>query len=359
MEAVRLLSYILKFQEMSNKIQNDMQKEKAETGNVPKMTGAEFEDIVYKGLKSEGFAEEQIFHSPHKFPDFVITDENGEKIGLEVKKTDTAKWEMIGGSIYESLKNEISDTFVIMAKMGGGNPEVRLRKYEECIADLKVTHSPRFYLNLDLEKGEDYLTTHNSRDLLSLSGDALNKRIRELLRSNKSTWWSEAETTKFADLSEEEKSAYLNDGLALFPEIFGSNYENFTPWLIYSCLVWCGNIRDIFSAGGKITLPENGIYISAVMGRAYDNIGSIKERIENMSNEEIRKFWHIGNDEAIDISSIDRVTEWIALVKSSLKISKKVIDENKKLPTYKNWTSEAIEQDIRDVYFEELKKKLS
>ena len=186
------------------------------------------------------------------------------------------------------------------------------------------------------------------------------RNIRELLRSNRSTWWSEAETTKFADLPDEEKSAYLNDGLALFPEIFGSNYENFTPWLIYSCLVWCGNIRDIFSAGGKIELPEKGIYISAVMGRAYDNIESIKNRIADMSEEEIRKFWHIGaDDENVDINSIDRYAEWIALVKSSLKISKKVIDENKALPIYKGWTSEAIEQDIRDVYFEALKKKLS
>ena len=360
MEKKRLQTYAKKFLEMSNKIQDEMQKAKAETGIAPKMTGTEFENVVHKGLIDEGFKDDKIYHSSQKFPDFVITDEDGEKVGLEVKKTDTAKWEVIGGSIYESLKNEISDTYVIMAKMGGTNPEVRLRKYEECIADLKVTHSPRFYLDLDLDEGEDYLTTHHAKDLLTLKGDDLNKRIRELLRSNRSTWWSEAETTKFADLSEEEKSAYLNDGLALFPEIFGSNYENFTPWLIYSCLVWCGNVRDIFSSGGKIELPEKGIYISAVMGRAYDNIESIKTRIDDMSEEEIRKFWHVGDDdESVDINSLDRVAEWIALVKSSLKISKPIINENKGLTMYKGWTAEAIEQDIRDVYFEALKKKLT
>lgn len=360
MDQNRLIAYVTKLQEMSNKIQEDLQKEKSETGKTPKMTGNQFEEVVHKGLKEEGFSESQIYHSSQKFPDFVITDEDGEKIGLEVKKTDTAKWEVIGGSIYESLKNDISDTYVIMAKMGGNNPEVRLRKYEECIADLKVTHSPRFYLNLDLEQGEDYLTTHDSKDLLTLSGDALNKRIRELLRSNRSTWWSEAEITKFADLPEEEKGAYLNDGLALFPEIFGSNYESFTPWLIYSCLVWCGNVRDIFSAGGKIELPGKGIYISAVMGRAYDNIDSIKNRIMDMSDEEICKFWHINTDDGeIDVSSIDRMAEWLTLVRSSLKISKTIINENKELEIYNGWTIEAIEQDVRDKYFEELKKKLS
>lgn len=212
-------------------------------------------------------------------------------------------------------------------------------------------------LDLDLKEGEDYLTTHSSKDLLTLNGDVLNKRIRDLLRSNKSPWWSEAETTKFADLSEEEKNAYLNDGLALFPEIFGSNYENFTPWLIYSCLVWCGNVRDIFSAGGKIELEGKGIYISAVMGRAYSSILSIKNRIIDMTEEEIRKFWKIENmDEPIN--SMDRIVKWVELVNKSLKISRMIIIDNKALPIYKGYTAEEIERSIRNIFFEELKRKL-
>lgn len=355
----RIVAYAQKFLEMSQKIETKMQEEKVATGKTPKMTGTEFEEVVYKALLETGIQADCIFHSSQKFPDFVITTENGTKVGLEVKKTDGSKWEVIGGSIYESLKNDISETYVIMAKLGGEKPEVRVKKYEECIAALKVTHSPRFYLDMELASGEDYLTIHNSKDLLQLSGDELNRRIRELLRSNRSTWWSEAETTKFADLSEEERSSYLNDGLALFPEIFGSNYEHFTPWLIYSCFVWCGNVRDIFSAGGKAELPEREIYISAVMGRAYDNIEMIVARIKNMSEEEIKKFWNIGNDNEVDITKIDRISEWIALVKSSLKISKKIIDDNKVLAKYKEWTNEAIEQDIRDEFFDALKKRIS
>ena len=36
---------------------------------------------------------DKIYHSPQKFTDFIITDDTGDKIGLEVKKTDSAKWE--------------------------------------------------------------------------------------------------------------------------------------------------------------------------------------------------------------------------------------------------------------------------
>lgn len=146
-----------------------------------------------------------------------------------MKKTDSSKWEVIGGSIYESLKNDIDDTYIMMAKLGGDKPEVRLRRYEECIADLKVTHSPRFYLNMDLEEGEDYLTRNDAKDLLELSGDDLNRKIRKLLRTQKSTWWSGGETTAFSDLSKEEKNIYLNEGIALFPEVFKGDYHNFTP----------------------------------------------------------------------------------------------------------------------------------
>lgn len=36
--------------------------------------------------------------------DFVITDkETGRKIGLEVKKTDSKRWEVPGGSAFESI----------------------------------------------------------------------------------------------------------------------------------------------------------------------------------------------------------------------------------------------------------------
>ncbi len=353
MDKNRLLTYYTMFQNATKKLEEDIQKETKEDGQVPKMTGTEFENRIGKALQEVGIDKDKIYHSPQKFPDFIITDYTGDKIGLEVKKTDSAKWEVIGGSIYESLRNDIEETYVVMGKLGGDKPEVRLRKYAECLADLKVTHSPRFYLDMTLEEGQDYLTTHDSKDLLDLTGDELNRRIRQLLRSNKSTWWSEEETTPFSSLSEEEKGAYLNDGLALFPEIFGGNYENFTPWLIYSCLVWCGNIRDIFSAGGNKELPEKDIFISAVMFRALDNIESIVSRINDMSDEEIKKFWHIENPE-----ECDRIATWRGLARQNLKLSSKVIENNKKRKKYQGWTDEEIITNIIQLFFEAIDEKI-
>lgn len=350
----RILVYIEKLYGVANNIEEKLQAEDVGDKNVKKISGTDFENIVYDSLLEVGFEKEEIIHSTQKFPDFVIEDrKDGDKIGVEVKKTDASKWEVIGGSIYESLKNDIKDTYILMAKMGGYKPEVRLRKYEECIADLKVTHSPRFYLNLDLKDGEDYLTKNDAKDLLELSGDELNKKIRQLLRTQKSTWWSEGGTIAFADLTRDEKSSYLNEGIALFPEIFKGNYQKFTPWLVYNCFVWCGSVRDIFSAGGNVLDEELHIYVSAIMHRTLNNVKSIKERMFEMTDEELLKFW----DKTVDNFN-ERVETWLELVEENLRCSADLIRNNKLLSGYENYSDEKICFSVKSKFIGRLRCKM-
>lgn len=353
MENERLLAYLTQLSAVTETVDNRM-KEKAKTEDIKKMSGTDFEHVVYDALLHVGLKKEQINHSPQKFPDYVITDEKtGEKIGIEVKKTNENKWEVQGGSVFESHKNGIDDTYILMGKFGGSQPEVRLKRYEECLADLRVTHSPRFYIKLDIPEGEDYLTKKNAKDLFDLSGEDLIRKVRELLRSNQSTWWSEEETTPFNTLSAEEKNLYLNDGAALFPEVFGGDYSNFTPWMIYSCLVWCGSVRDIFTAGGTFFMEEEGMYISAIMKRTIDNIPKIIDRISKMTDEEIRKFWNIE-----PIEGKKRNEAWIDLVERKLRLSNDLIKNNKKLDKYRELEKEEIEKDIREKFISLLKRSM-
>lgn len=351
----RLDLYVKKLHNATENIQEKLQKKEMEGKNIKKITGTDFEQMVYESLVEVGFDKNYIFHNDHKFPDFVLEDiESGYKVGLEVKKTDSAKWEIVGGSVYESLKNDIEDTYILMAKLGGDKPEVRLKKYEECIADLKVTHSPRFYLNMDLDEGDYYLKQNDARDLLKLSGDELNRKIRKLLRTPKSTWWSEEEPIAFSDLSREEKNMYLNDGIALFPEVFQGNYDKFTPWLIHTCFVWCGNVRDIFSSGGNRYVKECNIYVSAIMYRTLENIDAIKKRILMMTEEEQGKYWGI-----IVEKSEDRIASWIELVNQKLKMSKELIDNNKKLDIYKEFDNKKIQEIVKRNFIMKLKREMT
>ena len=351
MSKERIIAYIEKLHSVTKYIEEKLQNDKYGDKNVRKMTGKDFENIVYDSLIEMGFKKEEISHSPQKFPDFILEDlSDGDKIGVEVKKTDDAKWEVIGGSIYESLKNDIKDTYILMAKLGGVKPEVRLKRYEECIEDLKVTHSPRFYLNLELKEGEDYLTKNAAKDLLELSGEELNRKIRKLLRTQKSTWWSEDEIIAFADLSQEEKGIYLNEGIALFPEVFKGDYRNFTPWLVYGCFVWCGNVRDIFSAGGNKYIEEMQIYVSAIMYRTLQNIENIRQRIIEMTEEEQIKFWGKCTEKISD-----RIDNWLELVENNLKISSELIDNNNKLDVFADGNKEQIAISIKRLFMRKLK----
>lgn len=350
----KIVEYIRKLYGITADIEEELGELKATSPNGIQLSGIQFEDIVYEHLTKADFEETSIEHSTQKFPDFVIEDKiDGSKLGVEVKKTDSAKWEVIGGSIYESLKNDIEDTYVLMAKMGGAKPEVRLKKYEECISDLKVTHSPRFYLNMDLKEGQDYLTLNEAKDLLELSGDELNRKIRRLLRTQKSTWWSEAEIVAFSDLEKEERDAYLNEGVALFPEVLKGDYRNFTPWLVYNCLVWCGNVRDIFSAGGNKFIKNANVYVSAVMYRVLEHSKSICRRINNMTSDEIEKFWRKSPAE-----SMDRIGEWLRLVECNLRLSKDLIQNNQKLAAFEGMDESIIREKIKKIYIRELENKI-
>lgn len=132
MSQKRLLTYIEKLYGVQEDAERRLQEKKAQDAEGFKMSGTDFEAVVYDCLIEAGFDKESITHSTQKFPDFILEDKaKGEKLGVEVKKTDSSKWEVIGGSIYESLKNDIDDTYVIMAKLGGDKPEVRLRRYED------------------------------------------------------------------------------------------------------------------------------------------------------------------------------------------------------------------------------------
>lgn len=307
------------YKKLLDTVVKNVQKRIAEIGDT-KVKGTDFEKIVYAELLKAGVSEDAITHSAHRFPDFVI-DDKLIKVGVEVKKTDADRWDVPGGSVYESLRNSV-ETFVLMGKFGG-IPEARLRKYEECISDMTVTHSPRFHLKLDIARGEDYLTRNHALDLLEISeGKELNRRIRELLRTDKDTWYTEDTIESFSSLTSEEKISFFVDGVVLFPEVTGRDYSNFAPWMTYKCLIWCSNIRDVFSAGGTKELDK--LKVSAVMARILERTDLIVKRISEMTKSELKMHWGV----AEDMSLTERVDKWMELIYEHVFVSSTLIKGN-------------------------------
>lgn len=340
------------YEKILDAVTKNVQQRITQIGDT-KVKGTDFEKIVYEELLKAGVSEDSITHSTQKFPDFVI-DDNTAKIGVEVKKTDADKWDVPGGSVYESLRNSI-ETFVLMGKFGGV-PEARFRKYEECISDLTVTHSPRFHLKMDIAFGEDYLTRNNASDLLDLpKGKELNRRIRELLRTDKDTWYTEETVESFSDLAPDEKICFFVDGVVLFPEVTGKDYSNFAPWMTYKCLIWCSNIRDVFSAGG--TKDFGGFTASAVMARVLERTDLIVKRISDMTNTEIKTHWGIKEDMSLPV----RVEKWIGLINEQISISSRLLESNKKnhAELLKGKRKKKYPEIIREQFIAELKDRMN
>lgn len=135
--------------------------------------------------------------------------------------------------------------------------------------------------------------------------------------------------------------------------MFKGEYGKFTPWLVYSCFVWCGNVRDIFSAGGNKFVEDLQIFVSAIMYRTLKNAEEIKKRILNMTDEEQKKFWGMvveGEDQRIEM--------WLMLVQKNLKISSNLIANNRKLTRYETSDEEEICREIKNRFMCSLSEKI-
>ena len=45
---------------------------------------------------------------------------------------------------------------MLFGKLGGKTAEFKCRPYEDCLSDIAVTHSPRYLINMELTKEQDY-----------------------------------------------------------------------------------------------------------------------------------------------------------------------------------------------------------
>ena len=95
----------------------------------------------------------------HAFPDIVIDFPNGEKYGIEVKSSSspTSKsWKINGNSVLGSTKEDVIDTYVIFGKTAIGNQGFRFKRYEDAVANVAVTHSPRYTIDMDIPPEETF-----------------------------------------------------------------------------------------------------------------------------------------------------------------------------------------------------------
>src|SRR5690606_10002196 len=94
-------------------------------------------------LRSRGVVSVAIDSKTQQFPDLALVP-----FGVEVKFTQSDSWRSVANSISESSRTEgIEHIYVVYGKMGG-TPDVRWRRYDDCVIHVRTSHRPRFEVDI-------------------------------------------------------------------------------------------------------------------------------------------------------------------------------------------------------------------
>lgn len=279
-------------------------------GHPERVTGNEFEEIVYEVAKSYARGtnlEGQIVHTADReFPDIVAAG----RYGIEVKATKKNDWTSIGNSVLESSRiSTVEKIYLFFGKLGG-KPDIRFRDYESCLKGISVTHYPRYQIDMELPIGASIF------DKMQIPYDELRTMqnpIQEVRRYYKSQmaegdslWWidDDAESLpalspvirNLSSLSPEEKDVVVSSIFAFFPEVFSNSakkYERVPAFLASQYGVVTANLRDFFTAGGKVLIDYNGgkIQVPQIVYRARLLAPKIHARLAGKSQQTLENYW--------------------------------------------------------------------
>lgn len=263
-----------------------------------------------------------------KFPDIVAK----KYYGIEVKTTTQNHWKTTGNSVLESTRvNDVERIFMLFAKLASPI-EFRCRPYEEVLSEVVVTHSPRYLIDMNLEQGKTIF------DKIKMPYDTLRKKenpikpivnyYKSKLKAGEELWWMDSENGNSSsniviriwnNLPPSEKQDIKNRAMIYFPELFGNRSDKFNRvavWLATRQSIVCPNIRDLFTAGGKVDIiigTKTYQRVPRIFLNLFNNLPKISENIMQISAVELSEYWEMKTTEE------SKVSDWIELVSESAK----------------------------------------
>lgn len=286
-------------------------------------SGEDFEvcvrDAAAAVLAREGIqAEIQYEQGSHVFPDVVLVFANGEKYGIEVKSstsTNSKNWKINGNSVLGSTKEDVIDTYIIFGKTAIGNQGFRCKRYEDAIANVAVTHSPRYAIDMEIASGETFFAKSGlTYKQISESKDPIGQITAYFRSQGQHAWWL-AESTPaairtFSNLSVEEKKSLVGYCFAHFPEVFSSGATKFSRcamWLASEHSIVSSSLRDNFSAGGKYEYGQFG-KISRIYKTLEDCREYVLRALDDATVEELYADW--GWEYRDSYAHFDKYLDW-------------------------------------------------
>jgi len=326
-----------------NEVINKSKNEK----ELLKLSGTAFEKVVCDTLNSmsagTSFLGKFEQSTAHAFPDIFAKILENNWFGIEVK-TSQSDWKCFGNSIFETTRigNLDDRIYVFFGKFSKSDLECKWARYDECIDNINITHSPRYQINMDVKDnpinsvfskmGISYIDFAKSN--VSNRMEHVRKYKRKGLGQNAALWWlpdsddlNNIDEQKliiklFASLEKTKKAEIRSTAIMFFPEVFSNRNDKYTKiptWLASQYGVVMGNIRDLFSAGGQGKIDFNGkLYKLPRVCIHLDNcVNQIKQALAIADQEDLRDNWNL-SDDMIFLDFDEKLDYWIKSVEHNL-----------------------------------------
>lgn len=239
------------------------------------------------------------FH-PHAFPDITA---NG--FGVEVKSTTKDSWLSVGNSVFEGMRDpSVKTIYVVFGKLGGA-PAVRWGKYEDRITHVRISHAPRFVIEMTSEGSLFEKMDITYDDFAQLPSDEKMRYVRRYsrsrLRSGEHLWWLEDEPEGqglplaprlYMNLSNEEKVKLRAETALLCPEVVKPShargkYINAAQYLLTHG-IFTPQTRDLFSAGSVAGKERGGRYVQRSLEHIQEGM---RRAAEYLDDELFLEYW--------------------------------------------------------------------
>lgn len=264
---------------------------------------SEFEKRVFTVMREVARGENidisPTFH-PHAFPDIRA---NG--FGVEVKSTTKDSWLSVGNSVFEGMRDpNVTQIYVVFGKMGG-MPGVMWGRYEDRITHVRISHAPRFVLEMDRDSSLFGKIKVPYEEFAKLAPENKMRHIREYsrgrLKEGERLWWLEdqdspgtpLEVKLYMSLEPREKVKLRAQGALLFPQIVSGSrvkdkYNDVAFFFLKYHNVFCPQTRDLYTAGSVAGKERGGNYLLRSLMAIQ---AQMLEAAAQLPNELIEEYW--------------------------------------------------------------------
>lgn len=306
-------NYISDFEDLLNNLRSNLKNvvTKDEQYFLSR-SGVKLEKDVFEKIlilsKSTPFEGSFELISGQRFPDIVAYVNDNLGLGIEVKTSSQNHWKTTGSSIYESTRVEnINHIYLLFGKLVSP-VDFKIRRYEECLYDVAVTHSPRYLIDMDTNPKATIFSKIDIPydDLRALRNPF--KPIKDFYRKHKLSqgddyWWIESDNEdigvirQWSNLSTNEKNNIRVEAFCLFPELFSSSslkYQQLSSWLVAKHKIVSPSLRDTFTAGGQVTIiigKKSYTNVPRIIKHLQESIDEIKEKIKQIDSDDLQYYW--------------------------------------------------------------------